>query len=64
MKKIVRKSPVKNSSAQASRMKLPASFTTVTPFSRGLAMVLFIVLPFCGFLLGRMYQQALTFCMG
>ncbi len=38
-------------------MKLPKSWTTVTPFSKTLAFVLFITLPFVGFYLGMKYQQ-------
>lgn len=34
---------------------------TVTPFSKYLAMLLFILLPFVGFYLGMKYQQKITF---
>lgn len=37
-------------------MKLPKYFTTVTPFSKALAMILFIALPFVGFWFGVKYQ--------
>ncbi len=38
-------------------MPLPKSFTTVTPFSKILAAVLFITFPFVGFLAGMQYQK-------
>ena len=38
-------------------MKLPNSFTTVTPLSKTLAMLLFVSLPFIGFILGINYQK-------
>lgn len=41
-------------------MNLPKSLTTVTPFSKYLAMFLFIILPFVGFYLGMRYQKSLT----
>lgn len=37
-------------------VKLPRSLTTVTPFSKLLAAILFITLPFVGFYLGLHYQ--------
>ncbi len=40
-------------------MPLPKSFTTVTPLSRYLAMLLFILFPFIGFFAGMRYQQDL-----
>ncbi len=40
--------------------KLPTWLTTVTPFSKTLAMILFILLPFLGFYLGMKYQQQVT----
>jgi len=40
--------------------KLPKWLITVTPFSKYLAMVLFIVLPFVGFYLGMKYQEKVT----
>lgn len=40
-------------------MKLPKELTTVTPLSKGLAMIIFIVLPFLGFYLGMQYQQSI-----
>ncbi len=39
-------------------MKLHRHLTTVTPFSKGLAYVLFILLPIVGFLLGVHYAKA------
>ncbi len=39
-------------------MKLPRSFTTVTSFSKILALFLFIFLPFIGFYLGYKYSQS------
>ncbi len=41
-------------------MKLPKSFTTVTPLSKALAMVLFVLLPFVGFFFGYRYHQSLS----
>ncbi len=38
-------------------MTLPKSLTTVTPFSKSLAVLVFILLPFVGFFLGVRYQQ-------
>lgn len=38
-------------------MKFPQFFTTITPFSKILAMILFITFPFIGFLLGMKYQK-------
>lgn len=38
-------------------MKLSKKFTTVTPFSKLLALALFIILPFLGFYLGTKYQE-------
>ena len=38
-------------------MKLPKNFTTVTPLSKTLAMVFFILLPFLGFYVGMLYQK-------
>lgn len=40
-------------------MKLSKSLTTVTPFSKFLALSLFIIFPICGFFLGTTYQKAL-----
>jgi hypothetical protein len=40
-------------------MKLPKSFTTVTPLSKTIALAMFIVLPICAFFYGRYYQQLL-----
>ncbi len=41
-------------------MQLPKSFTTVTTFSKILAIVLFVSFPFIGFYLGTKYQAALN----
>jgi hypothetical protein len=41
-------------------MKLPLFFTTVTPFSKSLALLMFVGLPFVGFYTGMKYQQAIT----
>jgi hypothetical protein len=38
-------------------MILPKSFTTITPFSKTLAAILFITFPFVGFLAGMEYQK-------
>lgn len=38
----------------------PNPLTTVTPFSKALALILFITLPFVGFYLGMNYQNLLT----
>lgn len=38
-------------------MKLPASLTTVTTFSKLVAMLLFILFPIIGFKLGMVYQK-------
>lgn len=40
--------------------KLPKSLTTITPFSKTLAMILFILLPFIGFYLGIQYSYLLN----
>jgi hypothetical protein len=40
--------------------RLPSWLTTVTPFSKYLAMALFILLPFTGFYLGIKYQEKVT----
>lgn len=41
-------------------MKLSKSWTTVTPLSKLIALILFIALPFIGFYLGLHYQQPLS----
>jgi hypothetical protein len=41
-------------------MQLPASFTTVTPFSKVSAILLFISLPFIGFYLGVTYYKSIS----
>lgn len=38
---------------------LSKKYTTVTPFSRFLALALFVILPFLGFYLGMRYQKEL-----
>ena len=40
-------------------MKLPKSFTTVTPFTRIFALSMLIIFPICGFFFGMYYQQLL-----
>jgi hypothetical protein len=40
-------------------MKLHKSLTTVTPFSKAIALILFITLPFLGFILGMQYQATI-----
>lgn len=39
-------------------MTLPSSLTTVTRFSKTLAMILFMILPFAGFYIGSQYQKS------
>lgn len=41
-------------------MKLPESFTTVTPQSKLIALILFVSLPFIGFYFGLRYGQSLS----
>lgn len=43
---------------------LPASLTTVTPFSKYLAMFLFILLPFIGFYMGMKFHSKMIRMMG
>ena len=43
-----------------SNSKLPKSLTTVTTFSKTIAMLLFIILPFLGFYLGFQYSNILN----
>lgn len=40
-------------------MKLSKKYTTVTPLSKTIALILFISLPFIGFYLGMQYQKGL-----
>ncbi len=40
-------------------IKLPKELTTITPFSRLIAVVLFILLPITGFYLGTQYQESI-----
>ncbi len=42
-------------------MTLPKSLTTVTPFSRALALSMLVVFPILGFLLGVSYQSSMSF---
>ena len=39
------------------KSSLPKSLTTVTPFSRVLAAILFIFVPIIAFIMGMQYQQ-------
>lgn len=41
-------------------MILPKELTTVTPLSKTIALILFVLLPIIAFLLGMKYQQAIT----
>lgn len=41
-------------------MKLPKSWTTVTPLSKFIAFILFVSLPFVGFIFGEKYQRLTT----
>ena len=41
-------------------MLLPKSFTTVTPLSKVIAMILFVSLPFVGYYLGMKYEQSIS----
>lgn len=43
------------------RSKLPAAFTRVTPGSKFIAMLLFVLLPFVGFYLGMQYGRKSSF---
>ena len=45
-------------------MTLPKSFTTVTTFSKILALVMFVTLPIVGFYLGIKYQNTLSSLQG
>lgn len=47
------------SNIEQSKPKLPKSLTTVTTFSKILAMILFITLPFLGFYLGMRYNEGI-----
>jgi hypothetical protein len=42
------------------KLKVPKSWHKVTPLSKGLALALFIVLPFAGFYFGVEYQKMVT----
>ena len=44
-------------------MKVSKKYTTVTPLSKTLALILFIALPFIGFRLGMQYQHGLDVAM-
>ncbi len=39
--------------------KIPKSLTTVTTFSKIIALILFALLPIAGFFIGRIYQEKL-----
>lgn len=52
--------PVKPVIQPATQKRLPSWLTTVTLFSKLLAMTLFIALPFLGFYLGMRYQEKIT----
>lgn len=41
-------------------MPLPKSFTTITPLSKGIAMILFIILPLAGFYAGTKYGESIA----
>jgi hypothetical protein len=41
--------------------RIPKELMVVTPLSKTLAIILFIMLPFIGFLFGVQYQQSLSF---
>lgn len=44
----------------AKKLKLPKSFTTVTPFSKALALSMFVLFPIIAFHVGRAYQKEIT----
>ena len=56
MKKSLRKMTNQNHNT----MRLPKSWTTVTPFSKTIALILFTMLPIVTFLLGMQYEVALS----
>lgn len=41
-------------------MRIPEKFTTVTKFSKIVALIMFILLPFTGFLIGMKFQKSIT----
>lgn len=41
------------------KKSLPKSLTTVTPLSKTIAFILFILFPFIGFYLGMQYQKTM-----
>jgi hypothetical protein len=41
------------------KSSFPKQLTTVTPFSKTIAIILFILLPFIGFYIGMQYQRTL-----
>ena len=43
-------------------MPLSKTFTTVTPLSKSIALILFVSLPFIGFYLGAKFQKSITVC--
>ena len=50
----------KTSTKNSSSTRLPKSLTTITTFSKALAMFLFILFPFVGFYLGFQYSASLN----
>ncbi len=44
----------------AKKFKLPKSLTTVTPFSKTLALSMFVIFPILAFLLGRAYEKEIS----
>lgn len=50
--------------AKSRKKKLPKSLTTITPLSKTIAFILFIVLPFVGFYLGMQYQKTMDEALG
>ena len=50
--------------AKSKKRKLPKSWTTITPLSKTIAFILFIVLPFVGFYFGMQYQKTMDQALG
>jgi len=46
------------------KKRLSTSLTTVTAFSKTVALILFILLPFIGFYIGMRYQKSLDIASG
>ena len=44
----------------AKKYKLPKSLTTVTPFSKALALSMFVIFPIVAFIFGRIYEKQIT----